>query len=68
MPPISEPAGWQKVKATYDESINVKLRKDKKDDGSPVTPDDRLAAIEYWIDRLLWDAVAVQQKGKPDKP
>lgn len=68
MPPMAEPAGWQKVKATYDESINVKLRKDTKDDGTAVTKQDRLDAIEYWMNRLLLDAQAVVKKGKPDPP
>ena len=68
MSPVSEPSGWPRVKATYDESMSVKLQTDAKDDGTPVTQMDRLEAIEYWMSRLLTDAVAIARKGKPDRP
>lgn len=63
MAPVAEPA-WASVKKTYEDSILTKLRKDEEG-GKAVTKKDRLDAIEYWMDRLLWDAVTTQQHGKP---
>lgn len=63
MPPLNEPS-WASVKKTYDDAILVKLRKDTEN-GKAVSKQDRLNAIEYWMDRLLWDAVATQKNDKP---
>ena len=65
MSPIPEPTGWPSIKGTYDTYLlEGKLRKDV-DNGKTVTKEDRLAAIEYWMDRLLLDAITTSKKGKP---
>lgn len=56
-----EPSGWPKAKATY-ETITKKLHEtEKKLDGTTkaVTDEDRLNAINYWVQCLLSDAIDI---------
>lgn len=59
---------WINIKTTYDTSISAKLLETRKPDKTPVTDEDRIDAIKYWMTRLIDDAYAIAKTGKPNPP
>ncbi len=58
---------WPNIRRTYDEAIRAKLleRTWRDDPKVRVTEEDRQKAIQYWMARLIEDAVAIAKTGKP---